>query len=478
MSLRLDGGEVGLLPVPFLTHAPLRLSSHLSLLFPPGSVVPGYDSASVLAPLTMLHGAIETAGTVDAATVNTALQLYYAPSFFGLLTTDRYGMNEQKQLALLQRDVENELNVIYPLSSATLDFIYPMPQFDERVYVHRMFAIPVELVFIGLLSACALFTLALCVYLLYHRGNQIFQAAGVQWYMFMGLGCIVAYLSILSWTVENNQTSCDIRIWAWTTAFHAFVGPMVSCALRIARIYTQGLQSVRVSNMQVAGYCLGLYLPQLVLNLFWTIFYPLRTKVIELDSLRPKYDYTICTGDDTATVIFGSVTLVYSGMMLITACFLAWRVRKAYAIFNDAKPIVRNKRMQHAALALALAARRRSCTHHRLTTVLCLIVTALSSPGSLHVHLYSRELGGGGGPVEFQLSGCFGPACSLRASECRRAHRIPVIDRHPLPTTHPRPDRDGRSGEHQRHRHRNHAEARGAYAPRAPSPCNCARSSI
>jgi hypothetical protein len=289
----------------------------------------------------MLHGGIVSAGTTDPVAVNRALQLYFAPSFFGLLTTDRYGMNQQKEIALLQRDAERTLHAIYPSHAATMDFIYPMPAFDERIYVHTMFALPVERAFIALSVSCTLFTLALCAYLFHHRSKQIFQAAGVQFYMLMGAGCILAYLGVLTWTVENDVRSCGLRIWIWTLAFHAFVGPMVSCALRIARIYTQGLHSVRVSNTQVAGYCALLYTPQLIINLLWSTLYPLDSTVVVLDPIRPKYNYTICAhGDSFGVVFFGTLTLVYSGLMLLTACFLAWRVRKAYAIFNDAKPIV------------------------------------------------------------------------------------------------------------------------------------------
>lgn len=303
-------------------------------------VIPGYDSGAILAALAMLHGAIVTAGTFERVAVNTALQLYYSPSFYGLLTTDRYGMNQQKQLALLQRDSQRDLHTIFPSQAATLDFIYPMPTWDDRVYSHRMFDLPLERAFIGLIVACTLFTLGLCAYLFYHRSNQIFQAAGVQFYMLMGFGCILSYFAILTWSVENSPATCHLRVWAWTIAFHMFVGPMVSCALRIARIYTQGLQSVRVSNRKVAFYCLLFYLPQLILNILWTSLDPLRPTVVVLDPIRPKYNYTVCESDNrNGATVFAVLTLVYSAMMLLTACYLAWRVRRAYSIFNDAKPI-------------------------------------------------------------------------------------------------------------------------------------------
>lgn len=296
----------------------------------------------------MLEGAIESAGSVDAATVNRALQLYFAPSFFGLLTTDRYGMNQQKQLPILQRDSRQSLHIIAPSQFSSMDFIYPMPQWSERRYVHSMFALAVEQGVAALVAACVAWTLGMCAYLFRHRRQQVFQAGGVWFYMCMGGGCAAASLAVLTWPVENNDATCAARIWIWTLAFQAFVAPMVACALRIARIHTQGLASVRVSNGQVAVYCLLIASPQLLLDILWVSIAPLRARVVELDPLRPALNYTVCEHDNSlGTDLFGVLTLLYSAVLLISACTLAWRVRKAVALFNDAKPIVRaNKRTQ------------------------------------------------------------------------------------------------------------------------------------
>jgi hypothetical protein len=304
--------------------------------------LPGYDSASILAALSMLEGAIESAGAVDGPSVNRALQLYFSPSFFGLLTTDRYGMNQQKQLPILQRDSTQNLHVIAPSQFSSLDFIYPMPSWDERVYKHSMYALPVEISMFIISGGCMAFTLGLCVYLFNHRHQQIFQAAGVWFYMLMGAGCILSYLAPLTWPVENNATTCSARVWVWTMAFQMFVSPMVACAYRIARIYSVGLVSVRVSNTQVAAYCLLLATPQMIINILWSTLSPLEATLVSLDALRPAYSYTVCESHSAVgSTLWGALTLVYCGILLISACTLAWRVRKAYAIFNDAKPIVR-----------------------------------------------------------------------------------------------------------------------------------------
>jgi hypothetical protein len=94
-----------------------------------------------------------------------------------------------------QRDLDGVLQIISPTSSATADLTYPMPAWDEREYAARMYATAIERAVIALSLACVLFTSGLMAYIFARRKQQIFQAAGLPFYMLMGVGCIVAYLS-------------------------------------------------------------------------------------------------------------------------------------------------------------------------------------------------------------------------------------------------------------------------------------------
>jgi len=301
---------------------------------------PGYAEAAVLAGLSMLEGAITLTGIpATPELVNEQLKLYYQPSFYGLMSTNRWGINQQKQLVINQRDGDNILRIVSPSSSANMDVIFPMPVFSERVYVLSLMSTPVEYVVIALMVIAMAFTGSLMGYLVLNRHNQVFQAAGLPFYLLMGLGCITAYGSVLTWGVENNQHTCNARIWMWTLGFHMFVDPLLASSWRISRIFSQKLQTVKLTNRTVGLLSLALLTPQIIINIVWATVAPLTATEVNVDILRPAHtSFTTCSSGDKGVILAGA-TLGYSGLLLLGACYLAYRVRKAYRMFNDAKPI-------------------------------------------------------------------------------------------------------------------------------------------
>lgn len=327
------GGQFGNLTSPLLYQKVWR-----EAINQPTSV-PGYAEGTLLAGFTMLQGAIYLAGTSNPLEVNVQLQQYYQPSYFGLLSTNKLGYNQQKQLVINQRDADGRLQIVSPPSSATMDFIYPMPKFSERSYTAVLLTTPVEFVVIALMCICIIFTGSLMGYLFAHRKEQVFQAAGLPFYLMMGLGCCVAFGSVLVWGVENNEHTCRARIWLWTLGFHMFVDPLLASSWRISRIFSQKLQTVKLTNRTVGLVSLALVTPQLIINALWQALAPLEPNIVSEIVLRPAYtSYTTCSAGD-AGVIFAGVTLGYSAFLLLCACYLAYRVRKAYRMFNDARPI-------------------------------------------------------------------------------------------------------------------------------------------
>ena len=169
--------------------------------------------------------------------VAAAIAVRSQSSYFGLISTNRFGLNQQKQLVINQRDAANGLQIVSPASSANLDFIYPvrnnrlapparprthththtrthwgrvtrytppsrassprthfvfllflffracvclcmrvfvqMPVFSERSYVQKMFSTEIGYIVIAVLVLCSLFTLSLMGYLFINRHNQV-----------------------------------------------------------------------------------------------------------------------------------------------------------------------------------------------------------------------------------------------------------------------------------------------------------------
>jgi hypothetical protein len=319
--------------------SPLQFQALFQKLIGQPDAVPGYAEAGVLIAPNMLEAAMHIAKSVDPELVNAQLDVFYQTSYYGLITTNRFGQNSQKQLVVNQRDHRGILQIISPASSGTADFIYPMPTWDEREYSAHFFATAIERAVMALSLACVLFTAGLMAYIFARRKQQIFQAAGLPFYMLMGVGCIVAYLSVLTWPVENNSSTCHSRIWLFTLAFHMMVDPILASSYRIATIFSHQLSTRKITNSNLGWLVIGLAAPQIILNSLWQGIAPPQPMIITQDVLRPAYtSFTTCQFGD-AGVAFAGITLAYCCLLLLSAVVLAYRIRNAYAMFNDAQPI-------------------------------------------------------------------------------------------------------------------------------------------
>ena len=320
--------------------SPLQFQALFQQLIGKPNAIPGYAEAAVLLAPNMLEAAMRLGGSVHPEDVQVQLRYFYQPSWYGALSVNRYGQNNQKQLVINQRDGAGILQITSPISSATADLIYPMPRWNERTYSRHLFATSIERAVLSLVIACCLFTLALMAYIYHHRFADIFHAAGIYLYMTMGFGCLTAYLGVITWSVENSLPMCQARIWLWTVAFLMVVAPILASSYRIATIYANTkYRAGEFTHARVGIICAGLAAPQIIVNCLWAGIAPLQERVFTADLLRPaQTSFTACS-QSSAGMVFVGVTVIYCCLLLITAVVLAYRIRNAYAMFNDAQPI-------------------------------------------------------------------------------------------------------------------------------------------
>ena len=362
------------------------------------TIVPGYADAGVLAAFEFLEGSVTLARSVDPELVQAQLKSFYQPSFYGLLSTNRFGQNNAKQLVINQRDGQGTLQVISPTYAATGDFLYPFPRWDERTYTHSMFASTVERVLIALVVACSVTTGLLMSWLYHNRHKQKWPAAKAVFWIIQGFGCLLAYAAVLTWPVENDAHTCSARIWLWTLAFHAFVDPLLASSYFIAAVTRQQLEVTKLSNRHLALGCLGLLAPQLLINILWASVAPLSTRVVTGDPLRPAYtSFTTCspTGDGSSSLGFAVVTLAYSCLLLLIGCALAYRVRPSHRIYSDAQTITSTIYLFFTTAAVVLTVqvtlRNDDVSDQRVLFGLRSVGTLIAYQGSLAL-LYLRRI--------------------------------------------------------------------------------------
>ena len=203
-----------------------------------------------------------------------------------------------------------------PVSSATIDFIYPMPTWSEREYIHSMYNITEERIMCVLVGIISCYTIILCMFMCIHRHSQSIRASSFKFSLMMGFGAIIGYVAILTWPIENNSSTCYARPWLWCLGFQCFFAPLLAKSYRIARIFNDHkLKQRNINDQLVVGHMCAILAPQLLLLIIWSIHSPLRIRVRTPDLLRPVYNYADCDSD-YATVYVG-LSVAYSALCLL-----------------------------------------------------------------------------------------------------------------------------------------------------------------
>lgn len=302
---------------------------------------PNYGDAAFLACFTAIEAAVTLSNSTGRMAAQDALNSMFQSSFFGLLSFNRFNVNEMKEFLSFQRDEFGSLQIVDPFVSATRSYVYPMPHWRERVYTPALLETDVEIVFTALAAACTLLTVALCAYLYRNRHRQVLYAAGLPFYLMIGCGCIAAYASIFTWPIDNNSATCRSRIWMWSAPFYWLSAPILANSYRIARIQALvgTFKKTTFSTRHTLLITAAIMLPQLVVNIVWSAAAPLRARVETPDPLRPAHNYTTCAVDGSVGFVCLVVSLCLAFVCLGVVCVLAWRIRNVGTLFNDARPL-------------------------------------------------------------------------------------------------------------------------------------------
>jgi len=72
-------------------------------------------------------GAITPGTVIDKVEIRKQLREVYTTSFYGMLTTNSFGMNDQRTMSVYQYDAAAAVQLVAPLSAATGRVSYPSP---------------------------------------------------------------------------------------------------------------------------------------------------------------------------------------------------------------------------------------------------------------------------------------------------------------------------------------------------------------
>ena len=192
-------------------------------------------------------------------------------------------------------------------------------------------------------SSTSLFFVCFSFFLLYllarHRQSPIIKAHSFSFTAFSLVGSLLTYLAPFTWPLDSPSALCGVRPWAFTIPLYVLLCPLLAKHYRIHRIFNmQSLSAQRwgVSDSHVLLLSLGLILPQVVINIVWTVLHPLTPIDITLDNGTGLRD---CHAS-SASAAFAWASVAYIGVLLCSAVYLTVRLRHLADEFNQSKDIL------------------------------------------------------------------------------------------------------------------------------------------
>ena len=225
-----------------------------------------------------------------------------------------------------------------PVGGSASSMVYPAPTFDERVYIHQMYARPEERAIIVIIGLSVALILAIAWFLFTHRHLPEIKAASLPFSLFTLLGAVIACLSVLEWPVENDNDTCSSRVMMMSLGFGTFFSPLIAKSRRIANIFrTDKLKVVKIKDKDVFVTTFILMTIILFPALLWSTIFPLVPTIVVPDPLRPSLNYTDCSSENW---ILAYLTFFAVASLLVLAFYQAFRMRKIESKqFKTAKSI-------------------------------------------------------------------------------------------------------------------------------------------
>ena len=296
-------------------------------------------TASQMAGLYAIATAVILCNCTTPTEILASMPKVTLASFYGLINFDLSGQNSFKEMVYLQLDSALDSHLLYPSTHATIDPIWPIPTYEQRIYSNRILSQSSEIVVLILAVIAALLCVSLSVFLIVYRQRPEIRPTS-PWFTCVFLwGCGIGCLWTSSWLLNNTQLMCRFRNPGMSLALGLMLSPLLAKTSRIARIFNvQKLQTQKITDLHVARVMLFLLVPLLSVAFIGEIARPTISLRYTVDPLRPSLDYTDCVYQLPALVF---PFLAWIVINLALCLYYAYRVRGAYAQFNEARAITR-----------------------------------------------------------------------------------------------------------------------------------------
>jgi len=208
----------------------------------------------------------------------------------------------------------------------------PPKSFDEEVFVSD----GARYAMIAVASVCAALTLAVAVLVIVKRKVKVFHFASVNYCLGILLGAVLCFVAVILYSVEPTTGSCTSALWMVMVGISLMLGTLFAKTYRAWRLFdNQRLSKVRLRDIDILPVVLVVVGLALVILVVWT--------AVEMPTPTPTKDgvgddeYIVVCNSSNNGLAFFITTVCYFGVLLLVACLLGFKTRKAGEAFNESK---------------------------------------------------------------------------------------------------------------------------------------------
>ena len=303
---------------------------------------PTYKSNGFWAVLELIESAIYRAAIntknnkmIDSQDITSLLINSQVTGTYGVVSFDANHINSITSTIAVQFYPGNsEPYIISPSTQFEKKYIYPIPNWEERVYVWSLYKNSEVINGIIFASICSFLLITLMVTITIHRNESDIRMLRYSHMMAICLSSMVAIWSLVFlWQDDMNLTQCNSYLWGVYLPT-SFVIQMVNLKAYRLSIFLNTKDTERLHKLT--------HFRMFILSLGWTtltIFYliivstvdpPTLVKIIK-DPYRPVYDKHYCMVGNTSTIL--TYLLASKHILFSIGCVL--NIRNGTGEFRD-----------------------------------------------------------------------------------------------------------------------------------------------
>lgn len=260
-------------------------------------VEPQWTIPVIMAAGEVLQKLMQATDSRDTETLRSAMSRFTTTTFAGPMAFSIWGQNNMKDIVLVQLDETKELQIIYPLSSATAAYAFPAPVFRDRTYTYNYLHTGAEITLGTICAVLTIISIVLGIILIIYQDLKPLAAASPLFLGIILIGSIFMYTAYWTWLPQAgfSAASCHLRYWFLCLGFVFLFGSLFAKSWRIAGLFDPSERNIlKVTNQQL-GLAVGTFvIIEVILLTIWSATSRPKIVVVVSDPLRPRLDKRMC----------------------------------------------------------------------------------------------------------------------------------------------------------------------------------------